>query len=173
MWLNRIAGVMMAVLVSHQVDANETTLLNRWTLAPGHYPFVQQKWIKGLQRPLRSSGYLALNEQSLEWVTEKPVLQKVHLDAHGVTLQHQQVQAGSELIGQLMLAVVQHDTSFLAKHFSISKLQAGCLKMQPKAAPLNKFYQQIQLCGETKLEQIELIEVKGNRSLIQLQGPEA
>lgn len=171
MWFSRIVGLIVAGFVSGQVMAADATLVGRWTLAPGHYPFVQQKWIKGLQRPLRSSGYLALHEQSLEWVTEKPVLQKVHLDAHGVTLQHQQVQAGSELIGQLMLAVVKHDTQFLAKHFRMSQPQAGCLTLQPNAAPLNQFYQQIQLCGETKLQQIELIELQGNRSLIQLQGP--
>lgn len=171
MWFNRIVGLVMVGIVSCQVVATEAALVGRWTLAPGHYPFIQQKWIKGLQRPLRSSGYLVLNEQSLDWVTEKPVMQKVHLDANGVTLQHQQVQPGSELVGQLMLAVVQHDSQFLAKHFRISPSQVGCLTLEPNSAPLNQFYQQIQLCGETRLQQIELLELNGNRSLIQLQGP--
>lgn len=171
MSLNWIGGFMFAIFASTNVVATESALISRWTLAPGHYPFVQQKWIKGLQRPLRSSGYLELATNGLDWVTEKPVLQKVHLDAQGVTLQNQPIQAGSELIGQLMLAVVQHDTQFLAQHFTISTPTERCMTLNPKAAPLNQFYQQIQLCGEQKLEQIELIELKGNRSLIQLQGP--
>lgn len=158
-----------------QVSASQTAaldLLTKWQLPQGKLTFSQQKWIRGLQRPLKSQGYLQFNTDTLEWVTEYPVKSAVLLDKQGVRQQMggaYQLQAGTELIGQLMLAVLQQDQLFLKQYFNLQALNTSaepCVRLVPRQAPLTNFYQHIVLCGVSRLQRAELLELGGNRSEI-------
>lgn len=169
---------------SQTPQANALQQMASWQLPQGKLLFTQQKWIRGLKRPLKSQGYLQLSPQSLDWVTEQPVQSAVRLDKQGVQQQLAgtfQLQAGTELIGHLMLAVLQQDQAFLQQYFSLQPVQSSagqepsaqaqagqCVQLVPLQAPLTNFYRHIVLCGEGSLSRIELIELAGNRSEILL-----
>lgn len=145
--------------------------LAQWQLPPGRFYFQQQKWIRGLKKPLQSSGYLQLEAKRLLWITEKPVQQQIVLDNSGVQQQLDgalKLQPGSELIGSLMLAVMQQDIVFLQQHFVLQAMPDHCVQLQPLKKPLTAFYRHIALCGADKLQQITLLEISGNRSELQL-----
>lgn len=160
-----------------QAQAEQPTAeaqLASWQLPTGRLEFQQQKWIRGLTRPLQSSGYLLLEQDSLQWVTEKPLQQQVLLNRQGVQQQRGTeltLQPGSELIGQLMLAVMQQDVVFLQQHFALQQTADSCVQLQPLKQPLTSFYRYIALCGGAQLQQIELLELSGNRSEITLSKP--
>lgn len=145
--------------------------LAQWQMPQGRFYFQQQKWIRGLKKPLQSSGYLQLETNRLLWVTEKPVQQQIVLDNSGVQQQLDgalKLQPGSELIGSLMLAVMQQDIAFLQQHFVLQQMPEHCVQLQPLKKPLTDFYRHITLCGADKLQQITLVEISGNRSDILL-----
>lgn len=176
-WCWMLAATSFAVIAADTAQAQQTAALQQmaqWQLPQGKLLFTQQKWIRGLQRPLKSQGYLQLEAQSLDWVTEQPVQSAVRLDKQGVQQQlagTYQPQAGTELIGRLMLAVLQQDQAFLQQYFSLQPLpeQSGeCVQLTPLQAPLSNFYRHIVLCGQMSLSRIELTELAGNRSEILL-----
>lgn len=145
--------------------------LAKWQMLQGRFYFQQQKWIRGLKKPLQSSGYLQLETKRLLWITEKPVQQQIVLDNSGVQQQLDgalKLQPGTELIGSLMLAVMQQDIAFLQQHFVLQHMPEHCVQLQPLKKPLTDFYRHITLCGADKLQQITLLEISGNRSDIQL-----
>ena len=80
--------------------------------------------------------------------------------------------AGSEFVGQLMLAVLQQDIDFITQQFGIQQADNHCSLLRPVEAPLNQFFSQIELCGETQLSSLTLQETNGNTTQITLQ-PEA
>lgn len=171
------AGMGTALAQTSQQQAlTAQAQLALWQLPAGRFEFQQQKWIRGLKRPLQSSGYLQLAQDSLQWVTEKPVQQQVLLNRQGVQQQlgtELKLQPGSELIGQLMLAVMQQDLAFLQQHFVLKTAEDSCVQPQPLKAPLTGFYRYIALCGKERLQQIELLELSGNRSEIKLSPQQA
>lgn len=181
-WLALFCGLLFAGMgtalaqTSPQPALTAQAQLALWQLPLGRFEFQQQKWIRGLKRPLQSSGYLQLAQDSLQWVTEKPVQQQVLLNKQGVQQQlgtELKLQPGSELIGQLMLAVMQQDLAFLQQHFVLQTAEDACVQLQPLKAPLTGFYRYIALCGKERLQQIELLELSGNRSEIKLSPPQA
>lgn len=169
-----IPGGAVASDTAQQQQTVALQQIAQWQLPQGKLLFSQQKWIRGLQRPLKSQGYLQLAANSLDWVTEQPVPSAVRLDQQGVQQQlagTYQLQVGTELIGRLMLAVLQQDQTFLQQYFSLQPLplnNSECVQLMPLQAPLTKFYRHIVLCGQTSLSRIELTELAGNRSEILL-----
>lgn len=166
-------GVVMAQqpIAAQPTSPPAEQLLLLWQVQQGQLNFQQQKWIRGLQRPLQSSGFLQLEPQRLLWVTEKPIQQQVVLDKLGVQQQlagELKLQPGTELIGTLMLAVMQQDIAFLQQHFAFESAAEHCVRLIPRQKPLTAFYQHIELCGAIELQQITLLELSGNRSEIVL-----
>lgn len=158
-----------AAITAPAVSASAQLL--QWQMPQGRFYFQQQKWIRGLKKPLQSSGYLQLETKRLLWITEKPVQQQIVLDNSGVQQQLDgtlKLQPGTELIGSLMLAVMQQDIAFLQQHFVLQHMPEHCVELQPLKKPLTDFYRHITLCGTDKLQHITLLEISGNRSDIQL-----
>lgn len=147
------------------------SLLQRFPPVQGKLDFIQSKQIQGLPVPLVSQGYLLLQQDDLLWHTTSPLESKLLISAAGVS-EWQQEQyvavAGSEFVGQLMLAVLQQQESFITGHFAISAAEADCLLLSPLQAPLTSLFRQITLCGDTSLQQIRLEETNGNTTDIRL-----
>lgn len=145
--------------------------LKQWADWSERVEFTQHKQIKGLSRPLLSQGYMQLSKDQLLWHTQKPVDQRVLIEATGVSQWSSgefKAVAGTEMIGQLMLAVVQKDTSFLLQYFDATTGQPDCIELRPKQAPVNQFFSQIMLCGQQQLQSIQLNEISGSQTLISL-----
>jgi hypothetical protein len=154
---------------SQSVLANGQML--QWPPLQGKTGFTQLKSLQGLPVPLRSSGTIELQEAELLWHTTAPVEQKLKISAAGVSQWQQQdyvALAGSEFVGQLMLAVLHQDLAFIQQHFSLQGGIAHCTLLQPRQAPLNQLFRQIELCGEQQLQQLTLQEVNGNKTVIAL-----
>lgn len=151
-------------------QADATTL--GWAPLHGSTGFTQLKSLQGLPVPLRSSGTLTLDGNTLLWHTTAPVEQKLLITAAGVSQWQQQdyvALSGSEFVGQLMLAVLHQDEAFIAEHFASAQVSETCTALTPKQAPLNQLFRQIELCGEQQLQQLTLQEVNGNQTFIALQ----
>lgn len=145
--------------------------LEQWADWSERVEFTQHKQIKGLSRPLVSQGYMQLSKDQLLWHTQKPVDQQVLVKATGVSQWSSgefKAVAGTEMIGQLMLAVVQKNTSFLLQYFDAKTGQPDCIELTPNQAPVNQFFSQIILCGQQQLQSIQLNEVSGSQTLIHL-----
>lgn len=154
---------------SQAVLATEQML--QWPPLQGKTGFTQLKSLQGLPVPLRSSGTIAMQDAELLWHTTAPVEQKLKISAAGVSQWQQQdyvALAGSEFVGQLMLAVLHQDISFIRQHFVLQPGTTNCTVLQPQQAPLNQLFRQIELCGEQQLQQLTLQEVNGNQTVIAL-----
>ena len=161
--------VVSCLSLSSFVQATDNVL--RWKPLQGATGFTQLKTLQGLPVPLRSSGTLQLNNDSLLWHTTLPVEQKLLISAAGVSQWQQQdyvALSGSEFVGQLMLAVLHQDETFIAERFSVVSASDSCVELHPRQAPLNQLFTQIALCGEQQLQQLTLKEVNGNSTVISL-----
>jgi hypothetical protein len=158
-------------LLSYPLQAD--SVLMQWQPLQGSTAFTQLKNLQGLPVPLRSSGYIELQDNTLLWHTLVPVENKLLITAQGVSQWQQQdfvAVAGSEFVGQLMLAVLHQDMTFIQQHFTVQPAVASCTILLPQQAPLNQLFSQIELCGEHQLSQLTLQETNGNSTLITLQA---
>jgi hypothetical protein len=168
-WLCLVPCLLLCAIAA----AADSDDLLRFTPLSGRTEFVQLKQLQGLPLPLRSSGYLQLQADTLLWHTTAPVDSKLLISAAGVSQWQQQqyvALAGSEFVGQLMLAVLQQQHSFIAAHFELSKGDANCTLLQPLQPPLNQLFQHITLCGEQSLDSLTLTELNSNLTRISLQA---
>ncbi|WP_040552202.1 hypothetical protein [Rheinheimera nanhaiensis] len=153
------------------VQADDSPQL-RFQPLQGQLQFNQTKQLQGLPVALKSSGYIQLEAEQLLWHTTTPVDSKLQVSPAGVSQWQQQqyvAVAGSEFVGQLMLAVLQQQHQFISSHFVLSNDDSGCQLLQPLQAPLSKLFVQIRLCGGSTLQQIVLLETNGNSTTIDLQ----
>lgn len=167
----RLLQLIVVSCLSLSSLAQATDNVFRWAPLQGVTEFTQLKTLQGLPVPLRSSGTLQLDNDSLLWHTTRPVEQKLLISAAGVSQWQQQdyvALSGSEFVGQLMLAVLHQDEAFIAEHFSVVSASDSCVELHPRQAPLNQLFAQIALCGEQQLQQLTLKEVNGNSTVIGL-----
>ena len=158
------------LLMLPQATAGQTLL--RFKPLQGQLNFNQSKQLQGLPVALKSSGYIQLEAGQLLWHTTAPVDSKLLVSPAGVSQWQQQqyvAVAGSEFVGQLMLAVLQQQHQFINAHFALSDADNDCQMLHPLQAPLSNLFVQIRLCGETTLQQIVLQESNGNSTTIDLQ----
>ncbi|MDX3774792.1 outer membrane lipoprotein carrier protein LolA [Chromatiaceae bacterium AAb-1] len=162
--------ILLSAAVSPTVTAADI-LPDNWQPFSGRVEFRQQKQLQGMAFPITSSGYLQLDNDTLLWHTRQPVEQQVLISGAGVSqLQQGQMQliAGTEIIGQLMLAVLQQNNAFLSTYFQRQPQGDHCQQLTPVKAPVDQFFQHIELCGTAQLEQIRLLEKSGNTTSIEL-----
>lgn len=169
--------ILASALLSPEAQATNPVpeLLLKWHQLSGEVGFSQQKTLQGLPFPIHSSGYLQFAPEQLLWHTQTPIDNQILINAQGINEINQdkiQTIAGTELIGRLMLAVLQKDTVFLEDFFQFSPQHESCLTLTPVKAPVNQFFSRIILCGEQQLQTVELTELSGNQTHIQLQPVE-
>ncbi len=143
----------------------------------GH--FVQQKFLRSLPQPLTSRGDFTLaTGHGLLWLLRSPIVQDLRIRADGIARRGpdgawqalpQHTGAGRE--NRLFLSVLAGDTSGLRENFDLTLTgDAGAwqLMLQPRSLLLRQIFDNIQINGGKLVDRIELREVQGDRSVLQM-----
>lgn len=137
--------------------------------------FVQQRYMKSLAKPITTSGqfYLVKN-QGLLWQMQKPFTSLLKVSPQGIAQWNGQSWQYNSQLGQttqiqLFLGLLSGDFSGLTKEFDFalsSSSQQWTLTLTPKSLLMKQIFNQIQLQGKEVVEQVELLEKQGDRTLI-------
>ena len=143
----------------------------------GH--FVQQKFLRSLPQPLTSRGDFTLaNGRGLLWLLRSPIAQDLRISADGIARRGpdgawqalpQHTGAGRE--NRLFLSVLAGDTSGLRENFDLTltgDANAWQLMLLPRSVLLRQIFENIQINGGKLVDRIELREVQGDRSVLQM-----
>lgn len=144
--------------------------------------FVQTRTISGMTQPLVSHGKLLIaQQQGLWWHQSTPFVMTLLLDDKRMVqmLNNQPPQvitADSNpqmfQFNHLLRALFQADEKVLKENFTLDFQDKGnerwTLGLTPKAAPLNKIFNRIDLAGSRYLERIVLNDKQGDKTEIQL-----
>ncbi|MEK1906269.1 MAG: outer membrane lipoprotein carrier protein LolA [Pseudomonas sp.] len=141
-------------------------------------PFIQEKHLRALPRPLTSQGEFVLSrEHGLLWQLRSPLQQDYRIDDAGIarrTPQGWQLQPGQDVAAQqsrLFLAVLRGDHSGLARDFALQlngSAEAWQLTLTPHSLLLKQIFSSIRIEGGALVERIELHETQGDRSLMRM-----
>ncbi len=145
--------------------------------------FVQEKHLRSLAFPLRSTGQFVLSKQhGLLWQVQQPFAQTYRIDAQGVSLltangwQSQPGQNVAARQSRLFLAVLQGNQQALQADFTL-QLQGNPEKWQlnllPKALFLQQIFKVIEIHGGALVERIELHETQGDRTVMRMLNSQA
>lgn len=143
----------------------------------GH--FVQQKFLRSLPQPLTSRGDFTLaTGRGLLWLLRSPIAQDLRISANGIarrdsdgTWQALPQHTGAGRENRLFLSVLAGDTSGLRENFDLTLTgDAGAwqLMLQPRSVLLRQIFDNIQINGGKLVDRIELREVQGDRSVLQM-----
>jgi len=144
--------------------------------------FVQEKHLRGLDQPLRSTGVFTLaSGTGLLWSLTTPIAQQLRITPQGVARRAQvngqtqwiaaPQQSGRE--NRLFLAVLAGDTQELQTQFDLALTGSQThwqLTLTPSSALLRQIFSQIQIAGDDQVKRIELVETQGDRTVLQLQN---
>lgn len=141
--------------------------------------FVQEKHLRALPKPLLSRGQFVLaQEHGLLWLLKSPLQQDFRITRQGVarrTAQGWQASTGAsanERQNRLTLALLSGDSEQLSRDFEAQlsgTALAWQLTLSPKSMLLQQIFQRIELRGAQGIEQIEIFEAQGDRTLMRLQ----
>ena len=150
-----------------------------------HGRFEQSKQLRGIRRPLKSSGrFVVAKGQGVLWISEKPLSSQLRITEQGLAIFAKGVRqkgldgtgAPQHLIGQVALSVFSSDIQAMQAHFDLS----GALKgdgwtgqLKPKDAAMAKAIQRIDLSGSAFAEALTLQEANGDLSHIMFSGVKA
>lgn len=136
---------------------------------PAQFSFIQERQIRGLPRPLVSSGSIEIYANQVIWQTEEPFSQQLIISPDGITEQESETPVrGSAMMAQLLLAVLQGNINVIRDNFLTGPSDANCILLVPRSDRVREFVESISSCGSPKLERIELQEPAGNSSIIKL-----
>ena len=143
----------------------------------GH--FVQQKFLRSLPQPLTSRGDFTLAAgRGLLWLLRSPIAQDLRISANGIARrgpdgawQALPQHTGASRENRLFLSVLAGDTSGLRENFDLSLSggpDAWQLMLLPRSVLLRQIFENIQINGGKLVDRIELREVQGDRSVLQM-----
>jgi len=147
--------------------------------------FVQKKYLRGLEEPLRATGTFTLaTGHGLLWNLERPMVRSLRITPKGIA--YYVVEAGGS--GQnarwvadssrgqqsrafrLFLSVLNGDMAELNKQFRLSLAGAEGewqLTLTPSSALLSQIFSRIEIRGGAEVRRIELHETQGDTSVIE------
>ncbi|MFF7707610.1 LolA-related protein [Pseudomonas sp. NPDC007930] len=141
-------------------------------------PFVQEKYLRSLPQPLTSRGEFVLaRDHGLLWLLQTPLRQDYRIDDNGLWRRDANgwqalpaKTAGAEQ-NRLFFAVLRGDATALNKDFELSlqgDLAHWQVQLTPRSLLLKQVFSHIDLQGGQYVEQIELFETQGDRTLLRL-----
>jgi hypothetical protein len=141
-------------------------------------PLIQEKHLRALPKPLTSRGEFVLSgEYGLLWQLHSPLKQDYRIDRNGIFKREAngwQQQPGQDIAAQqsrLFLAVLKGDHSGLAQDFDLTLSGSAAqwqLQLTPKSLLLKQIFTSIGISGGALVEQIELDETQGDRTVLRL-----
>ncbi len=142
--------------------------------------FIQERIIKGMAKPLNSSGQMIISkEKGLWWQQTKPfemtmlMTQTVMKQKTG-NQQPQVITAADNAqlfqFNSLLSALFKADKTTLEKNFSFKFTDKGNdrweIQLTPKVSPLNKIFKKITLSGKNHLEQVFIDDKQGDKTTL-------
>lgn len=158
------------------------TLLRTHAVVRGD--FVQQRYFRSLPQPLTSQGQFTLAaERGLLWQLTSPLRQHLRITAQGIDRQDEAGQwaplagaAGSTREAGLFLAVLAGDTRGLRDNFELTLSGTAndwTVRMTPRSALLRQVFDHILIAGNAYVQQIDLHEAQGDRTVLRLTAQQA
>jgi len=145
-----------------------------------HGSFVQEKQLRGLPQPLRSTGRFVLDRShGLLWLLETPIKQDYRIVQGGIDQRTGEgwsairQQAGLAQQSRLFIAILQGDRTALERDFSLElngSTQAWQLALTPRSGLLKQIFSTIRIGGARYVERIELQELQGDATVLRLSG---
>lgn len=144
--------------------------------------FVQEKHLTSLPVPLISQGHFALETGHLLWQTDTPFASRLEISDAGVSQWEAgqlvwQVSAADQplvaTLGQLLIALLAGDSHAMAELFSIQSIALqgdACWQanLMVRDRVLAAYVGEVNIQGCTAVEQLQLIELNGDTTLIKL-----
>ncbi|WPC05587.1 outer membrane lipoprotein carrier protein LolA [Pseudomonas benzenivorans] len=180
-----LAPLVLGLLATSQAQAFDLDQLGAQlaTQAVVRGPFIQEKHLRALDRPLSSRGQFVLSaERGLLWKLRSPLQLDYRIDEQGVarrTADGWQPLAGQDMAAQqsrLFLAVLRGDRSGLERDFEprlSGSSDAWKLQLRPRSLLLKQVFDVIHIQGGAQVERIELLETQGDRTLLRLPQSQA
>lgn len=175
-----LAALVLGLLATPQAWAFDLDQLGAQlaTQAVVRGPFIQEKHLRDLERPLTSRGQFVLSaEHGLLWQLRSPLQLNYRIDQAGVARQTGsgwQPLPGQDMAAQqsrLFLALLRGDRSGLEHDFDLrlsGNGEAWTLRLTPHALLLRQVFSAIHIRGGAQVERIELLETQGDRTLLHL-----
>lgn len=146
-------------------------------------PFIQEKHLRALPKPLTSTGQFVLSRDlGLLWLLEKPLQQDYRIDGNGIAKRTPQgwqpipQQNASAQQNRLFLAVLKGDSSGLRQDFELNlsgDASAWTLDLLPRSLLLKQIFTAIQISGGEQVARIELRETQGDSTVLRLTNSHA
>lgn len=139
--------------------------------------FVQQRYLKSLKQPMRTTGTFALKKQTgLFWHVKKPLDVQLRVRPQGIaqwdntaqTWRNSQ-QAGQAMQVKLLMAVLGGDMTQLNQQFDLQvsgSLKQWQLSLKPKTTLMTQVFHQITIQGQQAVQQVVLHEKSGDRTVM-------
>ena len=141
-------------------------------------PFIQEKHLRALPKPLTSTGQFVLSRDlGLLWRLQSPLQQDYRIDGSGIAKRTPQgwqsvpQQNASAQQNRLFLAVLKGDSSGLRQDFDLSlagDATAWTLDLVPRSLLLKQIFTTIQISGGEQVARIELRETQGDSTVLRL-----
>lgn len=146
--------------------------------------FTQQKFLKDIPRPLKSSGsFVIAREQGIYWHTLLPFDSEfiltpttmAQLDGGTVALRLSAAQQPAlRLVGDLFFSIFALDPGALAGNFALHGQSLGAagwqLGLRPKSSALAGVLTEAVISGNTRVEKVVMWDAHGDRTEISLAG---
>lgn len=147
--------------------------------------FQQQKQLAMLPQPLRSNGaFLYSRQHGLLWHTLAPLESRMLFTQQGINNLDQPQsnpqgaaqQAAMRLFSQLFFALVSADLAQLSDYFEIegeNLTEQWRLQLTPKPGDVARAIQQLELRGDSQLQQVMFVDNNGDQTTIQFLNQDA
>lgn len=149
--------------------------------------FTQQKQVKGFKRPLVSEGTFTVRRgEGVRWVTTAPFASELVVGAKEIVSTQGGAQVfrldgekepAARLITQLLFAFLSGELKTLEAHFDVAEAKASdagwTLSLMPKAGPLGKVLERVELSGADFVQGVVLHEANGDVTRLSLTGTRA
>jgi hypothetical protein len=145
--------------------------------------FTQLRYLTGMPKPLRSTGTFAfIRELGVLWQTQTPFASQLVLTPQAMRSSQgggtaSQVSAaqqpGLKAAAATLLSLFSLDLQGLSAQFDLAAVPAGkgwLLTLKPKSAALASAVGQMSIQGGEQIEQIEVVDGRGDRTTLQLSG---
>lgn len=183
--MSRLAALLLTLLLTPLAQAFDLDQLAAQLSKPAvvRGPFVQEKHLRALPKPLTSTGQFVLSKDlGLLWLLQSPLQQDYRIDATGIakrTPQGWQPVAQQNAAAQqnrLFLAVLKGDSTGLRQDFELSLTGTAdnwTLDLTPRSLLLKQIFTTIQIQGGALVQRIQLQETQGDSTVLRLADSQA
>ncbi len=183
--MKRFLAVLLSVALAPLAHAFDLDQLAAQLAKPAvvRGPFVQEKHLRALPKPLTSTGQFVLSKDlDLLWQLQTPLQQEYRIDGSGIAKRTPQgwqpvaQQSASAQQNRLFLAVLKGDSSGLRQDFDLKlsgDASAWTLDLTPRSLMLKQIFSAIQIQGGEQVARIELRETQGDSTVLRLTESQA